>query len=46
MKKKFKYTEFERQMNVVLKHQHEELKGIHFADTESIDETIKKMVYN
>lgn len=39
---RFKYTESERQINSVLKHQDEELKDIHFPSTEEADATAEK----
>lgn len=39
---KFKYSEFEKQMNSVLKHQDEALTDIHFPSAEKIDLTIAK----
>lgn len=39
---KFKYTEFEKQMNSVLKHQDETLTDIHFPSAEETDVTIAK----
>lgn len=39
---KFKYTESERRINSVLKHQDEELKGIHFPSTAEADATAAK----
>lgn len=40
--KKYKYTEFERQMNSVLKHQDEMLSDIHFPSSDETDTTIAK----
>ena len=37
---KFSYTEFEKQMNSVLKHQDEVLESIHFSSANNIDATI------
>lgn len=39
---RFKYTESERRINSVLKHQDEELKDIHFPSTEEADATAEK----
>lgn len=39
---RFKYTESERQINSVLKHQDEELKDIHLPSTEEADATAEK----
>ena len=39
---KFKYTEFEKQMNSVLKHQDEALADIHFPSSDEIDATISR----
>lgn len=39
---RFKYTESERQINSVLKHQDEELKDIHFPSTEEADAAAEK----
>lgn len=39
---KFKYTEFEKQMNSVLKHQDEALADIHFPSSNEKDATIAR----
>ena len=39
---KFKYTEFEQEMNTVLKHQDEELSSIHFPSKEQTDSVVGK----
>ena len=39
---KFNYTEFEKQMNSVLKHQDEALANIHFPSSDEADATIAK----
>ena len=39
---KFKYTEFEKQMNSVLKHQDETLADIHFPSSNETDATIAR----
>lgn len=39
---KFKYTEFEKQMNSVLKHQDEALADIHFPSSDETDATIAR----
>ena len=39
---KFKYTEFEQQMNNVLRHQDETLSSIHFSSGEQTDAVIGK----
>ena len=39
---KFKYTEFEKQMNSVLKHQDEALADIHFPSSDETDATITR----
>ena len=40
---KFKYTEFEQEMNAVLKHQDETLSSIHFPSKEQTDAVISKV---
>lgn len=40
---KFKYTEFEQEMNAVLKHQDEMLSSIHFPSEEQTDAVISKV---
>lgn len=39
---KYKYSETEKQINSVLKHQDEALKSIHFPSTTEADATIAK----
>jgi hypothetical protein len=37
---KYEYTDFEKQINSVLKHQSEELSNIKFPSSDSLDESI------